>query len=235
MQTSHLQSSSTLPQSPGTPVLGVRTDKPAITAHKEVTNPQRQGSPVVVTGGTDFPAPCKSIAQIPHDIASQWIASTQQAGCVAAKALGPEFPQCSDSAKYATAASAMERFFDQKANSSWSAIGPRKLLFGTQLEGDLVGPGDRVFLTPAPLDKDSITIRVKKLDGRSKTHVVICKINNQLAATKLTEFEFDNGDGNIGQEFTRTVTGVRNQLVQVHLDARTVATRFRFALRADKF
>jgi hypothetical protein len=52
--------------------------------------------------------------------------------------------------------------------------------------------------------------------------------------SKLAEFEFAEGDGNAGEEVTKTVSGVRNQLLQVHLHAETVTRRLHYSLRADK-
>ncbi|MDQ3821524.1 MAG: hypothetical protein M3362_28120, partial [Acidobacteriota bacterium] len=141
---------------------------------------------------------------------------------------------CLNSPKYAQAVGKMVTYFNEKVNNSWATLGPRQMEFGSTQEGNLIGPGDRVFLSPAPLDKDSLTVRIKKLGGRARTVVVICKINDNNTQTKLDEFEFAEGDGNTGQEVTKTVYGVQNHLVQVHLDAKTATREFHYSFYASK-
>jgi len=180
-------------------------------------------------------AECKSIAQITSDIWKKWAAVGAALGCQALAAEGDISANvCANSSKYPEAVNQMLAFYNQEVNNNWAEIGPRKIEFGTSQEGDVIGPGERVFISPAPVNKDSVTIKIKKLDGRARTSVVICKITQNNIPTKLAEFEFAEGDGNAGEEITKTVSGVRNQLVQVHLHAETVSRRLHYSLRADK-
>src|SRR3978361_2096932 len=106
----------------------------------------------------------------------------------------------------------MITFFNAVANNKWATLGPRRLEYGTNQQGTLVSTGGRLFISPAPLDKNSVTIRIKKLDGKAEASVVICKIDYSGNVTKLEEFTFADGDDNVGQVITKTVTGVENTL-----------------------
>ncbi|HWP42960.1 MAG TPA: hypothetical protein VNO14_06985 [Blastocatellia bacterium] len=184
---------------------------------------------------------CRSLAQVFSDIWKEWGRVIVATGCVAGAAVATggagvaASSECiRNASKYAQAAEAMIAFFNSAAANRWATIGPRRLEYGNTHQGTLVSTGGRVFITPAPLDKNSLTIKIKKLDGRARASVVICKINESGSQTKLEEFEFADGDANIGQEITKTVSGVQNHLVQVHLDAKSLTRRFQFSLRATK-
>jgi hypothetical protein len=178
---------------------------------------------------------CKSLAQVTGDIWQKWGAVIAAVGCGVAAAAGVVKPKtCLSSAQYAEAVDKMVDYFNEKANNGWATIGPRRIDFGSTQEGTLIGPGERVFLSPAPLDKDSVTIHVKKLGGKGKSTVVVCKIDENNVQTKLEEFEFAEGDDNTGQEITKTVSGVSNRLLQVHLAGKSLTREFHYSFNASK-
>jgi hypothetical protein len=184
---------------------------------------------------------CKSAGQIFGDVYKKWGIEMVAAGCITAEALttgGLTLPltlQCIKKVeKYAKATEEMVKFFNVMANNSWATIGPRRIEFGNNQTGTLVSTLSRVFISPAPVDTDSVTFKVKKLDGKAKVTVVICKVDHKGNATKLTEFEFDKGEDNTGQEVSRRVSGVQGYIIQVRLDADSVAKEFKYNLRVTK-
>jgi hypothetical protein len=184
---------------------------------------------------------CKSPGQIFGDTYKKWGEVMIVAGCVTAETLAtggltlPLTLQCIKKVdKYAKAAEDMVKFFNVMANNSWATIGPRRIEYGNTQTGTLVSTISRVFISPAPVDKDSLTFKVKKLEGKAKVTVVICKVDHKGDMTKLSEFEFDKGEDNAGQEISRTVSGVQGYMVQVRLDADSVAKEFKYNLRVTK-
>ena len=200
---------------------------------------------VFATYATNLPTAraedCRSTAQVVGDIYKKWGDVIIATGCVAGVAIatgGAALPvtlKCVDNAdKYAKAVEEMIKFFNAAAGNSWARIGPRRIEYGNTQTGTLISTGSRVFIAPAPLDKDSVTFKVKKVDGKAKTDVVICKVDEKGNFTKLVEFEFDKGEDNNGQEITRTVTGVKGHMVQIRLDADSVVRKFEYTLRVTK-
>lgn len=126
----------------------------------------------------------------------------------------------------------MVKFWNQMAGNSWAKIGPRRLDYATNLNGTIVGPTDRVFLAHSPTDKDSVEIKLDKLDGKAETSVTVCKVDKAGRATKLWDFTAENG--NYTKTWTKTVTGVKDQIVTVHLHGHSAANTFQYTVRATK-
>lgn len=184
---------------------------------------------------------CRSAAQVFGDLYKKWGEVAIATGCVVGVTAGTggiamaATLECVRKAdKYAKAAEDMIKFFNANANNSRWTIGPRRIEFGTTQTGAVVSTASRVFISPAPIDKDSITVKVKKIDGKAKTDVIICKVDEKGNFVKLAEFEFDKGDDNHGQEITRTVSGVKGHLVQVRIDADSVVNKFEYQLKVTK-
>lgn len=184
---------------------------------------------------------CRSTAQVVGDIYKKWGDVIIATGCVTGVVIAtggvalPATLKCVDNAdKYAKAVEEMIKFFNSAANNGRWTIGPRRIEYGNTQTGTLISTGSRVFIAPAPLDKDSVTFKVKKVDGKAKMDVVICKIDEKGNFTKLAEFVFDKGEDNNGQEITKTVTGVKGHLVQIRLDADSVVRKFEYTLRVTK-
>lgn len=104
----------------------------------------------------------------------------------------------------------------QLANNGPFTLGPRDLAIGTSQNGTIVNPAFRTFLTPALLDKDSLTIKVEKKGGKGGANIRICKIDEKKKYTSLKNITFEDGDGTLIQ--SATVTGVKGHLVQVFID-----------------
>ncbi len=184
---------------------------------------------------------CKSVAQIFGDVYEKWGAVIIATGCVAAVNVGtggvalPATLNCIKNAKkYAEAVEAMVKFFNQNAGNSRWKIGPRQIEWGKVQTGTVVSTASRVFVSAAPVDKDSVTIKVKKIEGEAQTDIIICKVDEKGNFIKLAQVEFAKGDNNEGQVITKTVTGVKGFLVQVRIDADSVVKKFEYQLTVSK-
>jgi hypothetical protein len=194
---------------------------------------------------------CKSPAQIVNNIWKKWGDTIIAVGCVAksvaaTSAAAPVTAGASLSAtavlsancirntqKYKEAIEKMVSLFNDLADNGPATLGPRRIEFGNLQTGVLVGPMDRTFVSVYPMDKDSVTFRVKKVEGDSKVEVVICRIDTQGTVTNLAVFETDDKDPD-GKEYTRTVTGVSNHLVQIRLNGKSAVKKFKYQFRATK-
>jgi len=184
---------------------------------------------------------CKSGAQVFGDLYKKWGEVAIATGCVVGVNVGtggvamPATLTCIKNAeKYAEAAEAMVKFFNANADNGRWTIGPRRIEWGKPQTGAVVSTFSRVFISAAPIDKDSVTIKIKKIDGKAQADVIICKVDEKGKTTKLAQVEFDKGDDNEGQEITKTVTGVKGHLVQVRIDADSVVKKFEYKLTVSK-
>jgi hypothetical protein len=184
---------------------------------------------------------CRSGAQVFGDLYKKWGEVAIATGCVVGVNVGTggiamaATLQCIKNAdKYAEAVEDMVKFFNQAADNGRWTIGPRRIEWGKAQNGAVVSTFSRVFISAAPIDKDSITVKVKKIDGKAKADVIICKVDDKGNFIKLAEFEFAKGDDNEGQEITKTVSGVKGHLVQVRIDADSVVKKFEYKLTVSK-
>ncbi len=194
---------------------------------------------------------CESLAQIFTDVWKKWGDTIIKVGCVIksaseTSAAAPATAGASlaataalsakcikNATKYKVAAEEMVRLFNQLADNGQATLGPRRIEFGTNQFGTLIGPSNRTFVSVYPMDKNSITFKVKKLEGESKAEVVICKIDADNKITNLAVFNF-TGDEKDGTEIVKTVTGVENHLVQIRLNGQTAVKKLRFQLNVTK-
>ncbi|MGA9774132.1 MAG: hypothetical protein WBV94_34190 [Blastocatellia bacterium] len=210
---------------------------------------------MLALGATAAPATkaqnCKSPAQIVNNIWKKWGDTIIAVGCVAksAAATAATAPVTGGASlvatatlsatcikntqKYKEAIEKMVSLFNDLADNGPATLGPRRIEFGNLQTGVLLGPMDRTFVSVYPMDKDSVTFRVKKVEGESKVEVVICKINTQGTVTNLAVFETDDDDPD-GKEYVRTVTGVSNHLVQIRLNGKSAVKKFKYQFRATK-
>jgi hypothetical protein len=59
-----------------------------------------------------------------------------------------------------------------------ATIGPRSLTFGEKANGTVLGQTTRVFTLP-PSNKETVTITIKKIDGKAKTGISVCSEGRQ--------------------------------------------------------
>src|SRR5215211_2867058 len=126
---------------------------------------------------------CKSPAQIVTNIWKKWGDTIIAVGCVvksaaATSAAAPVTAGASLAAtatlsatcirntqKYKEAIEKMVSLFNDLADNGPATLGPRRIEFGNLQTGVLIGPVDRTFVSVYPMDKDSVTFRVKKVEG----------------------------------------------------------------------
>ena len=194
---------------------------------------------------------CKSPAQIVNNIWKKWGDTIIAVGCVAKSAVATSAAApvtggaslaataalsatcIKNTQKYKEAIEKMVSLFNDLADNGPATIGPRRIEFGNLQTGVLIGPVDRTFVSVYPMDKDSVTFRVKKVEGESKVEVVICKIDTQGTVTNLSVFETADNDPD-GKEYVKTVTGVSNFLVQIRLNGKSAIKKFKYQFRATK-
>jgi len=197
---------------------------------------------VLTLSASAFPQDkCKSGAQVFGDVYKKWGEVIIATGCVVGVnagtgglAVGLTLQCISKADKYAKAAEDMVKFFNASADNGRWTIGPRRIEWGQPQTGAVVSTLSRVFISAAPIDKDSVTVKVKKTDGRAQADVIICKVDEKGNTTKLAQFEFAEGNNNMGQEITKTVTGVKGQLVQVRIDADSAVKKFEYKVTVSK-
>ena len=184
---------------------------------------------------------CKSAAQVFSDVYDKWGAVIIATGCVVGVtaasggvAMAATLNCIKNANKYAEALEKMVKFFNENAGSSRWKIGPRKMEWGSVQTGTVVSTFSRVFISAAPVDKDSITVKVKKVDGRAQADIIICKVDEKGNFVKLAQVEFAEGDNNVGQVITKTVSGVKGHLVQVRIDADSAVKKFEYQLTVSK-
>ena len=133
---------------------------------------------------------------------------------------------------YAEKVDEMIKFWNSMAGNSWAKIGPRRLDYGTNLDGTVVGPTTRVFVAETPTNTDKVEIKLNKLDGKAKTSVTVCKVDKSGRKTKLWDFTADNG--NYTKTWTKTLSGVKDELVTVNIVGHSATNKFKYTLRATK-
>ncbi|MEK7725177.1 MAG: hypothetical protein AAB336_12550 [Acidobacteriota bacterium] len=184
---------------------------------------------------------CRSASQVFGDVYEKWGAVIIATGCVAAVnvgtggvAMAATLNCIKNSQKYAESVEQMVSFFNAAVNNSRWTIGPRRMDWGKVQTGAVVSTFSRVFISAAPVDKDSFTVKVKKMDGKAQSDIIICKVDDKGNFIKIAQFEFAEGDENVGQTITKTVTGVKGHLVQVRIDADSVVKKFEYQFTASK-
>jgi hypothetical protein len=180
---------------------------------------------------------CESGTKVAEDIWREHDIIVKALGCavVSIASTGSVPPNaCLDAAdKVAKVTQDMLAFWNKAAGNSWAKIGPRRLDADETLGGKLVSTGGRMFITPTPLDSKSAEVRIKKLDGKAKTEVTVCK-EHRGKYTKLWSFVIENGKANEGEVWKKTFAGVKGHNIVVHLDAKSVTNAMKYELRLNK-
>ncbi|MFQ5736500.1 MAG: PASTA domain-containing protein [Thermodesulfobacteriota bacterium] len=118
--------------------------------------------------------------------------------------------------------------------TSWATIGPRQLTFGKTHKGRLISTGGRVFITPLPVDKGSVTLTLTKKAGKARTSVTACTFTDGGDRVKVWDFVIPKGKKNRGQTWTKTLNGVEDRLISIHLDSKSGEHTFKYELKATR-
>ena len=104
-----------------------------------------------------------------------------------------------------------------KALSKDNRFGPgdRILFIGETQTGNLLAGANRTFQSGAPLDKDSLTIEVNKLDGGNGALVKVCTVDEAGTLKRVdgVKFEEDNTTG----AKTIKINGVQGKIIRVEV------------------
>jgi len=118
------------------------------------------------------------------------------------------------------------------ANNGQATIGAREAVYNQVQHGSVLSQGDRRFLA-APSDRPSVTLSVKKVDGKSKLDLSICKVDGNGNPTLLDTFTFQP-DAPAGQEYKKTFSGVLGHGFDIFLNGKGGLTKFEFDLKLSK-
>jgi len=118
--------------------------------------------------------------------------------------------------------------------TSWAAIGPRDLTFGKTHKGRLLGTTGRMFITPVPINKENVKIKMKKKAGKSRTSITVCSYMPEGDRIKEWQFESPAGNQNNGQSWEKTLTDMDGKLLSIHLDGKSVADTFQYSIEMEK-
>ena len=151
----------------------------------------------------------------------------------AAKSLAGEFlKKCQEEGQKDSAGCIASRVFagvrdavNSLAANGKFTIGARKIEFNRAQEGVLRSPGNRIFISGAPLPADATKVKVsltKTGKGGAAAGVHICAIDpaNPNSATALGSFHF-NESRKVGDTEFMEVTGAQGKFLQVFLDGKS--------------
>jgi microsomal dipeptidase-like Zn-dependent dipeptidase len=122
------------------------------------------------------------------------------------------------------------RWFDAGVSKNqWATIGPRRLTFARQ-NGTLAGTSGRLFLTAVPMIDGEVTLTLKKTGGKGKASVTICKYPRKGGPVTLKDVVIPPGKDNVGKTWTWKLRGVKDHVLAVKLDGKSVAKKFEYQL-----
>ena len=123
------------------------------------------------------------------------------------------------------------------ANNGWGTIGPRHLKFNEQVQGNLVAPGDRKFITLHPwLDRRRPAVMdLQETGGKARVYVTICSIEPWTNHyDHVHAFSMNDTDDERDNENQTVIHTLSNDLkfYSIDLDSRGLPTRhFSYTLK----
>ncbi len=124
---------------------------------------------------------------------------------------------------------------DMKALGKDSRFGPpdRIFLIGETLTGILAIGGNRVHQTAAPIDKDSVTVKVTKIEGGNAAVVKICAVGEDGSMRNVGTIDF--AKNNEAGEKSVTVSGVRGKILRMDISgsAAVAVKQFQYRLATN--
>lgn len=104
-----------------------------------------------------------------------------------------------------------------KALSKDNRFGPgdRILLVGETQRGNLLAGANRGFQSVAPLDKDSLNIKLNKVEGGNGALVKICTVDENGVMNRVGTLNFE--EKNETTEKTVNVSGVKGKIVRIDI------------------
>ena len=129
-------------------------------------------------------------------------------------------------------------FWNSQADDGWGKIGPRDLEFDKNYTGTLRSTSGRMFITPVPASATPVTITIDETDGKAKTSVVVCKVDENNVRTKVATKWFNDTSERKkkkkpNEHRSVEVKGVKGDIVTVHFDAKSWTNEFSYKIRAS--
>ena len=112
-------------------------------------------------------------------------------------------------------------------NPFWQALerrypaehAPCPLILGAPLKRKLEG-GEEVFLlTPLPVTRETVSLKLNKLGGSGRVSVTVCKVDCNGAASPVWWLELARSERSVGRVFSKQLN-VAGHLLSVHLSVR---------------
>ncbi|HQU81568.1 MAG TPA: hypothetical protein PKY59_00490 [Pyrinomonadaceae bacterium] len=111
--------------------------------------------------------------------------------------------------------------------------GDRILIVGETQNGNLIAGANRGFQTVAPLDKDSMTIKINKTDGGNGALVKICTVDENGTMKRVGTINF--AENNETGEQSTTVTGTQGKIVRVDIHSfGSAIKKFKYTMTTTK-
>lgn len=108
----------------------------------------------------------------------------------------------------------------------------RVLLIGQSQNGNLLAGANRGFQTLAPLDKDSLTIELNKVDGGNGALVKICTVDEKGTTTRVGTIRFEENNETGPQQ--TTVSGTKGKIVRIDVHSFGGALKkFKYTLKTS--
>jgi hypothetical protein len=122
-----------------------------------------------------------------------------------------------------------------KALSKDNRFGPgdRILFVGESQNGNLLAGANRGFQSGAPLDKDSMTVEVNKIDGGNGAIVKICTVDENGTLKRVGTLNF--AENNETGKKSVNVTGTQGKILRVDIASfGGVAKKFQYTLKTGQ-
>ncbi len=133
-------------------------------------------------------------------------------------------------ATYVARAAQAVNGWNSLVGNSWATIGPRDLRFNNRSEsGIIMGQTNRTFITP-PARNNTVTITLRKTDGKAKTGVTICTTDINNNRRTVHSYTFNNG--NYTRTKTFTIHNARNKVISINMRNYSVGNKFRYTISA---
>lgn len=178
---------------------------------------------------------CESFSSIATRIWDEWgeVLKIVGAGIGATAGIPPEAIYTMATEYEAAVRKAISRW-NEIVGNSWAKLGPRQLALGDSEEGNVVNPGERTFLTPAPLAADTVEIAIKNRDGNAECDVTVCAHPKSGRPRKLWSATFAKGNDNDGNTKRQMLQGVRGCVLSVNLKPRGALKTFSYRVKLSK-
>lgn len=127
-------------------------------------------------------------------------------------------------------------FWNKMAGNSWAKIGPRSLAIGTSETGNIFGMGDRTFISPTPLNYDTVQLTLDETDGKGETAVEVCLMSTSGKCTKVASYLFNEdkagkrGHGKVEPMIEHAL----GKYLVVLLNGKSVTNKFEYKIKLEE-